>query len=59
MPSGFMTSVMTRNPFVLCGSGQMNTGLSSRSDDPPCACSVDDPSNDQTGQSSSLPEKLV
>ena len=35
----------------------MATGFRSRSDAPPVACSVDEPSNDQTGASFSLPLK--
>jgi hypothetical protein len=36
----------------------MNTGFNNKSELPPVAYSVEDPSYDHTGQSSSLPEKF-
>ena len=56
-PSAFNTSVITKNPLTLSGSGYIATGLSKQSDEPPSACFVDEPSNDQIGQSSSFPLK--
>ena len=57
VPSAFNTSVITRKPFSLAGSGYTATGFKRQSEEPPSACFVDDPSNDHTGQSSNLPLK--
>ena len=56
--SGFSTSVITRYPFSLTGSGKIATGFNRQSEDPPSACLVELPSKFQIGQSSNLPLKF-
>ncbi|CAI8156865.1 MAG: Uncharacterised protein [Methanobacteriota archaeon] len=58
VPSGFITSHITRKPFILCGSGKIATGSRRQSDAPPSACLVDEPSNIQVGHSSKVPPKF-
>src|SRR5680860_43869 len=57
VPSAFMTSVITKKPSVLAGSGYMATGFNRQSDEPPNACLVELPSKDHSSQSSNLPPK--
>src|SRR5690606_22061647 len=59
VPSGLITSHITRYPSLRAGSLKSATGLSKQSDDPPGACSVELPSKDHSGQSSSLPPKSL
>src|SRR6185436_3126240 len=57
VPSELNTSHITNHPFLRWGSGTTKTGLSKQSDDPPGACSVEDPSKLQIDKSDSLPLK--
>src|SRR5580700_3250400 len=50
---------MTSQPSRLWGSFAKKTGFNRQSDEPPGACSVEDPSKHHIGQSSSLPENFL
>ena len=58
-PSAFSTSVITRYPLDLSGSGNIDTGFSRQSELFPSACCVELPSKDHIGQSSIFPEKSL
>ena len=57
VPSAFKTSVITKNPFFLSGSGYIATGLSKQSEEPPGAWRVEEPSKDHIGQLDNFPSK--
>jgi hypothetical protein len=50
---------MTMNASFLPGSAKSATGFSRQSEDRPVACSVELPSNDHTGQLSSVASKFL
>ncbi len=58
LPSGIMTSHITRTPFLRVLSGNTLTGFSTQSELLPSACRVELPSNPHIGSSSSLGNSL-
>ena len=55
VPSAFITSVITKYPLIRVGSGYIATGTNKQSEEPPSACLVEEPSNDQFPISAKVP----